>query len=117
MKPPALFFALALVVTHSYAQERVVMPGPAVYKCTHWLDAKEGGARSGLALWVLGFVSGSNFRSANSGSQAKVPDNMSALAFADKYCLENPQQTLDQLSVALVENFGGPKSKHALNQR
>jgi hypothetical protein len=90
----------------------VVMPGPSMYKCNQWLEAKNSSLRTPLAMWVFGFVSGSNFRSAESNSQAKIFDNDAALEFADKYCQDNPDHALGQLSIALVEKFGGPKSKH-----
>lgn len=105
--------ATLFFVTHlCAAEDLVVMPGPSMYKCTEWSQAKGGALRTPLAMWVFGFVSGSNFRSVENGIQAKVFDNEAALAFADKYCQDNPNHALGQLSIALIEKFGGPKSKH-----
>lgn len=112
MKRIAIGAVLAFAAQLCMAEDLVIMPGPSVYKCTQWSDAKNGALRTPLAMWVFGFVSGSNFRTVANGSQARVLDNEAALAFADKYCQDNPDHALGQLSIALVEKFGGPKSKH-----
>lgn len=112
MKRILVFTVLSLATSLCRADDVVFMPGPAVYMCTQWLAAKDGPLRLPLIMWVFGFVSGSNFRTAQDNSQAKVVDNDVALAFADKYCQDNPNHALSQLSLALVEQFGGPKSRH-----
>jgi hypothetical protein len=112
LKHIAIAAVLSLMTQCCLAEDLVIMPGPSMYKCTQWMEAKYSTLRTPLAMWVFGFVSGSNFRSVENGSQAKVLDNEAALAFADKYCQDNPSHALGQLSIALVEKFGGPQSKH-----
>lgn len=94
------------------ANDVVIMPGPAVYKCTQWSEAKPGALRLPLAMWLFGFISGSNFRSIENSTQAHVLDSEAALTFADKYCQNNPDHALGQLALAVVEHFGGPKTRH-----
>jgi hypothetical protein len=112
MKNITIGVALVLIAQFCAADDMVIMPGPSIYKCSQWTDAKNGTLRMPLAMWIFGFVSGSNFRTVESSSQGKVLDNEAALAFADKYCQVNPGHTLAQLSIALIEKYGGPKSKH-----
>ena len=112
MKRLFIFAALSVATFCCSADDIVLMPGPAIYTCSQWLAAKNGPLRTPLAMWVFGFVSGSNFRTAGTGTQAKVLDNEAALAFADKYCQDNPNHALSQLSIAMVERFGGLESRH-----
>ncbi len=112
MKRIAIGAIFILTAQFCLAEDLVIMPGPSIYKCTQWTNGLYGPLRMPLAMWVFGFVSGSNFQTVVSDSQAKVLNNEAALEFADKYCQDNPEHALVQLSIALVEKFGGPKSKH-----
>ncbi|WP_156326197.1 MULTISPECIES: hypothetical protein [Pseudomonas] len=107
---------LALLVSFSSltaaANDTVTMPGPAIYSCTQWNDSAGNSLRLPLAMWLLGFASGSNIRTAPDNLQAEIYDNDKALAFADSYCKRNPDHYMSQLAMALVEKFGGPKAKH-----
>jgi len=107
---------LALLVSTSSltaaASETVTMPGPAIYSCTQWSDSAGHSLRLPLAMWLLGFASGSNVRTAPNNLQAEIYDNDKALAFADSYCKSNPDHYMSQLALALVEKFGGPKTEH-----
>ena len=108
------FFLVSILLAFAQftsADDLVIMPGPAFYKCTQWSESETGELRTPLAMWLFGFVSGSNFRSIQNSTQAKVLDNEAALTFADQYCRENPNHALSQLALAVVEQFGGPKIK------
>lgn len=111
MKRIAAGVALAFAAQFCVAEDLVIMPGPSIYKCAQWSEARIGALRTPLAMWVFGFVSGSNLRTVENGSQAKVLDNDAALDFADRYCRDHPGSNLAQLSSALIEKFGGPKNK------
>jgi hypothetical protein len=109
-----LFFIASLSMSAAgvKAEDAVWVAGPGEFQCRQWADPKNIRQRLSINFWLLGFVSGSNFRSAGTGSQAKITDNSSAIAFADKYCDVYPEHTMAQVALAMVENFGGPKAKH-----
>ena len=112
MRHIVLFLSLLLLGKQASAEDIVFMPGPAVYKCSQWTDAKNGSLRTPLAMWIFGFVSGSNLRSVESSSQAKILDNEKALEFVDTYCEDNLDHALSQVAIALVDRFGGQRAKH-----
>ena len=112
MKRHILATLVSISSVTAVADGMVIMPGPAIYSCTQWSDSAESSSRAPLAMWLLGFASGSNIRTAPNNLQARIFDNDKALAFADSYCKSNPDHYMSQLALALVEKFGGPKTKH-----
>lgn len=99
---PAIAFALNSPML--FAQYTIY--GEGVMSCGQWLDfRKEDGRQSGYAqAWVLGFVSGYGYTSANT---LKATDNSAMNHWIDGYCEENPLDTLAkavaQLTSALKE--------------
>ena len=112
MKQHILAILVSISSLTAAANDMVIMPGPAIYSCTQWSESAGNSLRTPLAMWLLGFASGSNIRTAPSNLQAKMFDNDKALGFADRYCKSNPDHDMSQLALALVEKFGGPKAKH-----
>ncbi|WP_218726505.1 hypothetical protein [Pseudomonas sp. D1HM] len=112
MKRHMLAILVSISSLTAAADDTVTMPGPAIYSCTQWSDSAANSLRTPLAMWLFGFVSGSNVRTAPNNLQADIYDNGKALAFADSYCKSNPNHHMSQLALAMVEKFGGPKAKH-----
>ena len=84
--------------------------GSGTASCGTWLEAKsEPANRQVYGQWVLGFISGSNWRSE---LQARPVDTEAALAFVDVYCTNNPTHMLVMAASAAVEVTGGPKTVH-----
>jgi hypothetical protein len=60
--------------------------------------------------WVLGFISGSNWRTEQ--QQAKFPDVNAVSAYIDNYCALNPLQPIMLAAAAVVAEGGGPPAQH-----
>ena len=112
MKRYILVILVSISSLTAAANDMVIMPGPAIYSCAQWSDSAGKSLRTPLAMWLLGFASGSNIRTASNNLQAKIFDNDKALVFADSYCKSNPDHDMSQLALALVEKFGGPEARH-----
>ncbi len=56
MKRIAIGAVFAFAAQLCMAEDLVIMPGPSVYKCTQWSDAKNEALRTPLAMWVFGYT-------------------------------------------------------------
>ncbi len=63
----------------------------------------------GQLEWILGFVTGSNYRSEG---QAQLKDADEVEIFVEHYCRNNPEHQLFMAAAALVQESGGPAALH-----
>jgi len=78
--------------------------------CTAWLEGWSDPAKhEGQLEWILGFVTGSNYRSEG---QAQLEDADEVEIFIEHYCRNNPEHQLFMAAAALVQESGGPAALH-----
>ena len=78
--------------------------------CSGWLEfRKNEHVHEGQVKWVLGFLTGSNYRTEGQGAPA---DSGAVEAFVDQYCQNNPSHQLFMAAAALVQESGGPVALH-----
>jgi hypothetical protein len=78
--------------------------------CTAWLEGWADPAKhEGQLEWILGFVTGSNYRGEGQG-QPKDADEVEI--FVEHYCRNNPEHQLFMAAAALVQGSGGPAALH-----
>ena len=78
--------------------------------CTAWLEGWADPAKhEGQLEWILGFVTGSNYRGEGQG-QPKDADEVEI--FVEHYCRNNPEHQLFMAAAALVQESGGPAALH-----
>ena len=65
---------------------------------------QNGTVHQGQVIWVLGFLTGSNYRTEGQGAPA---DSAAVEAFIDQYCQNNPSHQLFMAAAALVQDSGG----------
>ena len=78
--------------------------------CIAWLqDWSDPAKHEGQLEWILGFVTGSNYRSERQGK----PENADEVdIFIEHYCRNNPEHHLFMAAAALVQQSGGPAALH-----
>ncbi len=78
--------------------------------CTAWLEGWADPAKhEGQLEWILGFVTGSNYRSEGQGR----PENADEVEiFIEHYCRNYPEHQLFMAAAALVQESGGPAALH-----
>ena len=78
--------------------------------CGAWLKLRQNeSVHQGQVKWVLGFLTGSNYRTEGQGAPA---DSAAIEAFVDQYCQNNPSHQLFMAAAALVQESGGPVALH-----
>ncbi len=78
--------------------------------CSGWLQFRQNGTvHAGQVKWVLGFLTGSNYRTEGQGAPA---DSEAVENFIDQYCQNNPSHQLFMAAAALVQESGGPAALH-----
>ena len=78
--------------------------------CGAWLqDWSDPAKHAGQLEWILGFVTGSNYRSEG---QAQLEDADEVEIFIEHYCRNNPEHQLFMAAAALVQESGGPAALH-----
>ena len=78
--------------------------------CSGWVQLRHNEAvHEGQVKWILGFVTGSNYRTEGQGSPA---DSAAVETFVDRYCQNNPSHQLFMAAAALVQESGGPVALH-----
>ncbi len=78
--------------------------------CSAWLEGWSDPAKhEGQLEWILGFVTGSNYRSEG---QAQLKDADEVEIFIEHYCRNNPEHQLFMAAAALVQESGGPAALH-----
>ena len=78
--------------------------------CSGWQQFRQNEImHQGQVKWVLGFLTGSNYRTEGQGAPA---DSAAVEAFVDKYCQNNPSHQLFMAAAALVQETGGPVALH-----
>ena len=109
MKLPLIALVSLLPLLPFSVQSKDVL-GAGTASCGSWLEAKEEPThRQVYGQWILGFISGSNWRSER---QARPIDNQAVFAFVDAYCTKNPTHMLTMSAAAAIEVTGGPKALH-----
>jgi len=110
MKYVAIFVALVLVSpTYARATDLYTI-GNGQDTCGAWLNLRQNGTvHQGQVIWVLGFLTGSNYRTEGQGAPA---DSAAVEAFIDRYCQNNPSHQLFMAAAALVQESGGPRALH-----
>ena len=78
--------------------------------CSAWLqDWSDPEKHEGQLEWIIGFVTGSNYRSEGQGQ----PENTDEIEiFIEHYCRNNPEHQLFMAAAALVQESGGPAALH-----
>ncbi len=108
-------FALALAGTTCYAEEKAHIMGGGNLTCGKWTEFRDKPSiHYKLEQWVYGYVSGVNWSSDK--KQSTPADGDATVAFIDKYCKNNPSDSLALAAAGLVQETGGPKAKHAWKQ-
>lgn len=111
MRIVPLLLSLALLVSGAHAGQSVYAVGLAGVSCGAWLQDRVNPANHASELeWVLGFVTGSNYR--NTETQGRPPDTPGIEEFLNQYCENNPLQNLFLAAAALVQESGGPPALH-----
>jgi hypothetical protein len=78
--------------------------------CSAWLKFRQNEhVHEGQVKWILGFLTGSNYRTEGQGAPA---DSAAVEAFVDQYCQNNPSHQLFMAAAALVQESGGPVALH-----
>ncbi len=78
--------------------------------CSAWLqDWSDPAKHEGQLEWILGFVTGSNYRSEG---QAQLENADEVEVFIEHYCRNNPVHQLFMAAAALVQESGGPTALH-----
>ena len=78
--------------------------------CSAWLqDWSDPAKHEGQLEWILGFVTGSNYRSEGQG---QPEDTDEVEVFIEHYCRNNPEHQLFMAAAALVQESGGPAALH-----
>jgi hypothetical protein len=78
--------------------------------CGAWLKLRQNeSVHQGQIKWILGFLTGSNYRTEGQGAPA---DSAAVEAFVDQYCQNNPSHQLFMAAAALVQESGGPVALH-----
>jgi hypothetical protein len=78
--------------------------------CSGWLQFRQNETvHEGQVKWLLGFLTGSNYRTEGQGAPA---DSAAVEAFVDQYCRNNPSHQLFMAAAALVQESGGPAALH-----
>ena len=109
MKILYLAVALFFLTSANPAQSKDVL-GMGTASCGAWIAAKDQIVpRTIYGEWILGFISGSNWRSQ---AQARPIDSLAVYSFVDQYCSNNPLHMLTLAAAAAVEATGGPKAVH-----
>jgi hypothetical protein len=97
-------------LTHAQATDLYTL-GNGQDGCGGWLKLRQNEiVHQGQVKWILGFLTGSNYRTEGQGAPA---DSTAVEAFVDQYCQNNPAHQLFMAAAALVQESGGP---HALHQ-
>lgn len=85
--------------------------GAGTCSCGQWIkDRKDedSGKDYQYLEWIHGYVSGRNW----SGKETHLPDDDAITAFLDLYCKNNPLDTIFAATLVLMQESGGPKTKH-----
>jgi hypothetical protein len=78
--------------------------------CSAWLEGWSDPAKhEGQLEWILGFVTGSNYRSEGQG---RPQDADEVEIFIEHYCRNNPEHQLFMAAAVLVQESGGPAALH-----
>ncbi len=96
-------------LTHAEATDLYTI-GEGQDACSGWLNFRRNEiVHQGQVKWVLGFLTGSNYRTEGQGAPA---DSAAVEAFVDQYCRNNPSHQLFMAAAALVQESGGPVALH-----
>ena len=78
--------------------------------CSAWLQDWSDPTKHERQLeWILGFVTGSNYRSEGQG---QPEDTDEVEVFIEHYCRNNPDHQLFMAAAVLVQESGGPAALH-----
>ena len=96
-------------LTHAQATDLYTL-GNGQDACGSWLKLRQNEiVHQGQVNWLLGFLTGSNYRTEGQGAPA---DSAAVEAFVDQYCQNNPAHQLFMAAAALVQESGGPTAFH-----
>jgi hypothetical protein len=97
------------LLAHAQAKDLYTI-GEGQDACSGWLNFRQNEiVRQGQVKWILGFLTGSNYRTEGQGAPA---DSAAVEAFVDQYCRNNPSHQLFMAAAALVQETGGPVALH-----
>jgi hypothetical protein len=107
----AAVFVVVVFASPTYAQAKDLYTiGNGEDACGAWLKLRQNEiVHQGQVKWVLGFLTGSNYRTEGQGAPA---DTAAVEAFVDQYCQNNPSDQLFMAAAALVQESGGPAALH-----
>ncbi len=107
-------FVLALASTTCYAEEKAHILGGGNLTCGKWTEFRDKPSiHYQLEQWVYGYISGVNW---SSDKKQSTPPDGEVVTFIDKYCKNNPSDSVALAAAALVQETGGPKAKHTWKQ-
>ncbi|WP_313534429.1 hypothetical protein [Sphingomonas sp.] len=79
---------------------------PEADACGSWTVERQGGRRNqAMEGWVLGFVSGRNKYGGGDGRLGSDTNGYSLLAWIDRYCDNNPLDTVTKAALELVKEL------------
>jgi hypothetical protein len=98
----AMIVSLSLGYAVGLAQGSYGVYGQGNQSCGRWTDQNSGKRDSHLYTWVVGFVSGAGFASAD---RLRQTDSDGIAAWIDRYCSAHPLDAIAKASGALVEEL------------
>lgn len=105
-----IVISVLLFCSTSYSEEAYVM-GAGNASCGKWIESRNKPELHDLmGQWLAGFITGVNWYSGK--KQVIPPDKESMVAFIDQYCRNNSLHSLVSAAAALVQESGGPKTRH-----
>ena len=99
---------LVCISPYARAKDRLYEIGQGEVSCGAWLKQRENTIVHRQQLeWVLGFVTGSNYRTESQGTPA---DSAAVDVFIDEYWQHNTLHRVFDAAAALVQESGGPSA-------
>jgi hypothetical protein len=88
------------------AQEYLVFNYPEADSCSSWSQERASNKPSqAVEGWVLGFVSGRNRYGPGDGLLGAETNSTSLVAWIDRYCAQNPLDTVTKAAMELVKEL------------
>lgn len=107
-----LVLVAALLAASATLAQDVMIQGVGTLSCGKYLQmrAAEGRPQNAvLVSWIWGYMSGFNME-VKVPTVRELPDEPSTLAYIDKYCKEQPLQTVLIATYSLIGELGGKRN-------
>ena len=107
-----LLAAVLSCIASAAPAQGVQVQGVGNLSCGEYLQLREKkapGQNAVLASWIWGYMAGFNME-VRRPTTRPLPDEASTLAYVDKYCRENPLNSVIEATGALVLELGGKRN-------